>query len=175
VVSQDMVKSMAENPIIFACANPVPEISYDAVKEVRPNAIMGTGRSDFPNQINNVLGFPFIFRGALDVRATEINEEMKLAAATALAQLAKEPVPDYVLQAYGLKKMEFGIDYIIPKPVDLRLIEFESAAVAEAAMKTGVAKQPIKDMNAYRASLRERINVSRKRLDAYVQSYPQIF
>ncbi len=175
VVTQDMVKAMAKNPIIFACANPVPEISYTDAKAVRPDAIMGTGRSDFPNQINNVLGFPFIFRGALDVMATEINEDMKLAAAKALAALAKEPVPDYVLKAYGVDKLEFGIDYIIPKPVDLRLIEFESAAVAEAAMATGVAKKPIADMDAYRASLRERIAASRKRLDAYVQTYPQIF
>jgi len=136
---------------------------------------MGTGRSDYPNQINNVLGFPFIFRGALDVMATEINEEMKLAAAKALARLAKEPVPDYVLKAYGVDKLEFGIDYIIPKPVDLRLIEFESAAVAQAAMDTGVARKPIADMEAYRASLRERIAASRKRLDAFVQTYPQIF
>ena len=175
MVTPDMVKSMAKNPIIFACANPVPEIPYPDAKAVRPDAIMGTGRSDYPNQINNVLGFPFIFRGALDVMATEINEEMKLAAAKALAELAKQPVPDYVLQAYGVDKLEFGIDYIIPKPVDLRLIEFESAAVAQAAMDTGVAKKPITDMDAYRASLRERITASRQRLDAYVKSYPQIF
>ena len=175
MVTPDMVKSMAKNPIIFACANPVPEIPYPDAKAVRPDAIMGTGRSDYPNQVNNVLGFPFIFRGALDVMATEINEEMKLAAAKALAELAKQPVPDYVLQAYGVDKLEFGIDYIIPKPVDLRLIEFESAAVAQAAMDTGVAKKPITDMDAYRASLRERITASRQRLDAYVKSYPQIF
>lgn len=175
LVTQDMVKSMAKDPIIFACANPVPEISYTDAKAVRPDAIIGTGRSDFPNQINNVLGFPFIFRGALDVMATEINEEMKLAAAKALARLAKEPVPDYVLKAYNADKMEFGPDYIIPKPVDLRLIEFESAAVAEAAMKTGVARKPIADMDAYRALLRKRIEASRKRLDAFVQTYPQIF
>ncbi|NCD26357.1 MAG: malate dehydrogenase, partial [Deltaproteobacteria bacterium] len=175
VVSQDMVKSMGAHPIIFACANPNPEITYTDAKAARPDAIMGTGRSDFPNQINNVLGFPFIFRGALDVMATGINEEMKLAAAKALAALAKEPVPDYVVKAYGVDKLEFGIDYIIPKPVDLRLIEFESAAVAQAAMDTGVARKPITDMNAYRASLRERIAASRKRLDAFVQTYPQIF
>jgi malate dehydrogenase (oxaloacetate-decarboxylating)(NADP+) len=175
VVDKDMVKSMAKDPIIFACANPVPEISYDDAKEARPDAIMATGRSDYPNQINNVLGFPFIFRGALDVMATDINEEMKMAAAKALAELAKQPVPDYVLEAYGLDKLEFGVDYIIPKPVDLRLIEFESAAVAQAAMDTGVAKKPIADMDAYRASLRERIAKSRERLDAFVKSYPQIF
>lgn len=175
VVSQDMVRSMAVSPIIFACANPVPEISYTEAKEARPDAIMATGRSDFPNQINNVLGFPFIFRGALDVRATEINEEMKLAAAKALAELAKQPVPEYVLRAYGVDALEFGIDYIIPKPVDLRLIEFESAAVAQAAMDTGVAQKPIPDMDAYRALLRERINKSRARLESHVASYPQIF
>ncbi len=175
VVSQDMVRSMARSPIIFACANPIPEISYTEAKEARPDAIMATGRSDFPNQINNVLGFPFIFRGALDVRATEINEEMKLAAAKALAELAKQPVPEYVLRAYGVDALEFGIDYIIPKPVDLRLIEFESAAVAQAAMDTGVAQKPIPDMDAYRALLRERINKSRARLESHVASYPQIF
>lgn len=175
VVSKDMVKGMAKDPIIFACANPVPEISYTDAKEARPDAIMATGRSDYPNQINNVLGFPFIFRGALDVMATNINEEMKMAAAKALADLAKQPVPDYVLEAYGVDKLEFGIDYIIPKPVDLRLIEFESAAVAQAAMDTGVARKPIADMDAYKASLRERITKSRERLDAFVKSYPQIF
>jgi malate dehydrogenase (oxaloacetate-decarboxylating)(NADP+) len=136
---------------------------------------MATGRSDYPNQINNVLGFPFIFRGALDVMATDINEDMKMAAAKALAEVAKQPVPDYVLEAYGLDKLEFGVDYIIPKPVDLRLIEFESAAVAQAAMDTGVAKKPIADMDAYRAALRERIAKSRERLNAFVNSYPQMF
>lgn len=175
LVSQDMVKSMAQNPIIFACANPVPEISYPEAREARPDAIVATGRSDYPNQINNVLGFPFIFRGALDVRATEINEEMKLAAAKALADLAKQPVPEYVLAAYGVNSLVFGQDYIIPKPVDLRLIECESAAVAQAAMDTGVARQPIADMNAYRQELRERIHAARARLEAHVASYAQIF
>ncbi len=175
LVTPDMIAAMAKEPIIFACANPVPEIGYHEAKAVRPDAIMGTGRSDFPNQINNVLGFPFIFRGALDVRATTINEPMKLAAARALAALAKEPVPDEVLAAYGLSHLAFGPEYIIPKPVDLRLMEFESAAVAQAAMDTGVARTPIADMTAYRASLRERIQTSRARLDAFMQSYPQIF
>ncbi|BDV00284.1 malate dehydrogenase [Thermodesulfomicrobium sp. WS] len=175
VVTPDMVASMAKDPIIFACANPVPEIGYHEAKAVRPDAIMGTGRSDYPNQINNVLGFPFIFRGALDVRATTINESMKLAAARALAALAKKPVPEYVLAAYGVDKLTFGPDYIIPKPVDLRLMEFESAAVAQAAMDTGVARAPIADMAAYRAQLRERITASRARLDAFMRSYPQIF
>lgn len=175
VINQDMVRAMAKNPIIFACANPVPEISYEEAKVVRPDAIMGTGRSDFPNQINNVLGFPFIFRGALDVRAAEINEEMKLAAARALANLAKEPVPDYVCQAYTVDKLDFGLDYILPKPVDLRLIEFVSTAVAQSAMDTGVAKKPIMNMDAYRTQLKERILTSRKRLEDFVHTYPQIF
>ncbi|MDY0276100.1 MAG: malic enzyme-like NAD(P)-binding protein [Desulfomicrobium sp.] len=175
VINQDMVRAMAKNPIIFACANPVPEISYEEAKAVRPDAIMGTGRSDFPNQINNVLGFPFIFRGALDVRAAEINEEMKLAAARALANLAKEPVPDYVCQAYTVDKLDFGLDYILPKPVDLRLIEFVSTAVAQSAMDTGVAKKPIMNMDAYRTQLKERILTSRKRLEDFVHTYPQIF
>lgn len=175
VINQDMVRAMAKNPIIFACANPVPEISYEEAKAVRPDAIMGTGRSDFPNQINNVLGFPFIFRGALDVRAAEINEEMKLAAARALANLAKEPVPDYVCQAYTVDKLDFGLDYILPKPVDLRLIEFVSTAVAQSAMNTGVAKKPIMNMDAYRTQLKERILTSRKRLEDFVHTYPQIF
>jgi len=175
VINQDMVRAMAKNPIIFSGANPVPEISYEEAKVVRPDAIMGTGRSDFPNQINNVLGFPFIFRGALDVRAAEINEEMKLAAARALANLAKEPVPDYVCQAYTVDKLDFGLDYILPKPVDLRLIEFVSTAVAQSAMNTGVAKKPIMNMDAYRTQLKERILTSRKRLEDFVHTYPQIF
>jgi malate dehydrogenase (oxaloacetate-decarboxylating)(NADP+) len=174
MVTQDMVKGMAENPIIFACANPVPEISYDEVKTVRPDAIMGTGRSDFPNQINNVLGFPFIFRGALDVNATAINEEMKVAAAHALADLAKQPVPQYILDAYGVDSMEFGIDYIIPKPLDLRLIEFESAAVAQAAMDSGVARAP-RDIAEYKEELRNRLAASQERVSAYINSYDQQF
>ncbi|MBI9109773.1 malic enzyme-like NAD(P)-binding protein [Maridesulfovibrio ferrireducens] len=170
IVSKDMVKSMADSPIIFACANPDPEISYTDAKEARPDAIMGTGRSDYPNQVNNVLGFPFIFRGALDVRATTINEEMKIAAANALAALAKEPTPDYVCEAYGVDKLEFGIDYIIPKPLDLRLIEFESAAVAQAAMDTGVAQITI-DIEEYKKELRERLAASRTRVNDFIESY----
>ncbi len=170
IVSKDMVKSMADSPIIFACANPDPEITYTDAKEARPDAIMGTGRSDYPNQVNNVLGFPFIFRGALDVRATSINEEMKIAAANALAALAKEPAPDYVCKAYGVDKLEFGIDYIIPKPLDLRLIEFESAAVAQAAMDTGVAQITL-DIEEYKKELRERLAASRVRVTDFIESY----
>ena len=170
MVSKDMVKSMADHPVLFACANPVPEISYPDAKEARPDAIMATGRSDYPNQVNNVSGFPFIFRGALDVRASVINEEMKLAAAKALAVLAKEPVPDYVLEAYGAKEFKFGIDYIIPKPLDLRLIEYVAGAVAETAIITGVAKQNI-DLKTYRESLRNRLAASRKRMEGVLQGY----
>ncbi len=172
VVSQDMVKSMhVKCPIIFACANPDPEISYPDAKAARPDAIMGTGRSDYPNQVNNVIGFPFIFRGALDVRATAITEGMKIAAAHAIAKLAKEPVPDYVLQAFGVKELKFGIDYIIPKALDLRLIEWVASAVAEAAMKEGVAKKPVKDLAAYRAELGKRLGASRDRIETMVKSY----
>jgi malate dehydrogenase (oxaloacetate-decarboxylating)(NADP+) len=171
MVTQDMVKGMAKDPIIFACANPDPEITYDDAKAARPDAIMGTGRSDYPNQINNVLGFPFIFRGALDVSATDINEDMKLAASRALAELAKEPVPDYVKEAYGVQDMEFGLDYIIPKPLDLRIIEWESAAVAQAAMDTGAATRRIDDMEAYKQALRERLAASRGRIETFVKSF----
>ncbi len=150
LVSQDMVKSMAERAIVFAMANPDPEIGYDEAREVRPGIIMATGRSDFPNQVNNVLGFPFIFRGALDVRATSINEEMKVAATHALASLARRgDVPKLVLDAYGLESLEFGPDYIIPKPMDPRVLVEESLAVAQAAMDTGVALQPLSDLDAY--------------------------
>ena len=143
MVTGEQIKAMAENPIIFACANPVPEIMPEVVAEARPDAIMATGRSDYPNQVNNVLGFPFIFRGALDVRAKVINEEMKLAAAKALAGLAKEPVTQEVLDAYGLDSLEFGKEYIIPKAVDSRLLGAVSTAVAQAAIDTGVARQPL--------------------------------
>ena len=142
MVSGEQIKTMADKPIVFACANPVPEIMPDVVAEARPDAIMATGRSDFPNQVNNVLGFPFIFRGALDVRATRINEEMKLAAAKALAELAKEPVTQEVLDAYGVDSMEYGPDYIIPKATDSRLLGAVSGAVAKAAVDTGVAQKP---------------------------------
>ncbi|HDZ56797.1 MAG TPA: malate dehydrogenase [Pseudomonas xinjiangensis] len=136
------LKLMAENPIVFACSNPDPEIDPALAHASRPDVIMATGRSDYPNQVNNVLGFPFIFRGALDVRATRINEEMKIAAVHAIRKLAKEPVPEYVSQAYGGIKLEFGRDYIIPKPMDVRLIEEVPAAVAQAAIDSGVATRP---------------------------------
>jgi malate dehydrogenase (oxaloacetate-decarboxylating)(NADP+) len=153
----EWVKNMAKQPIIFAMANPVPEIMPDLAKEVRPDAIIATGRSDFPNQVNNVLGFPFIFRGALDVRATAINEEMKIAAARAIAELARERVPEEVAAAYG-KHQQFGPEYIIPAPFDPRLLEVVSAAVAKAAMDSGVADRPIEDFDEYRLSLRSRLN-----------------
>jgi len=153
VVTKDMVKSMADKPIIFAMANPDPEITYPDAVDARKDVIMATGRSDYPNQVNNVLGFPFIFRGALDVRATAINETMKVAAAHALADLAKEDVPDSVCRAYGVPKFTFGPEYIIPKPFDPRVLLWEAPAVAKGAMETGVATQPIEDFNKYRDSL----------------------
>jgi malate dehydrogenase (oxaloacetate-decarboxylating)(NADP+) len=156
VVTQDMVRSMAERPVIFAMANPDPEIRYDLAKEARPDAIVATGRSDYPNQVNNVLGFPFIFRGALDVQARHINDEMKLAATRALAALAREDVPDSVLRAYNLESLKFGPDYIIPKPFDPRVLLWEAPAVAEAAMRTGVARRQI-DLDAYREQLEARL------------------
>lgn len=159
-LSKDMIKAMAKKPIIFAMANPDPEITPEDVKSVRPDAIVATGRSDYPNQVNNVLGFPYIFRGALDVRATTINEEMKIAAAEALAELAREDVPDEVAAAYGGNMPKYGPEYIIPAPFDPRLIEFIPAKVAEAAMKSGVARKEIEDMDAYRLSLRSRLNPS---------------
>lgn len=143
MVSQEQIKTMAADPVVFACANPVPEIMPEEVAAARDDAIIATGRSDFPNQVNNVLGFPFIFRGALDVRARRINEEMKLAAAKALADLAKEPVTQDVLDAYGLDSLEFGKDYIIPKAVDARLLGAVSTAVAQAAIDTGAADGPL--------------------------------
>ncbi|MEM6964820.1 MAG: NADP-dependent malic enzyme [Bacteroidota bacterium] len=157
ILSQAMVKTMANDPVIFAMANPTPEISYDDAKAARPDCIMATGRSDYPNQVNNVLGFPFIFRGALDVRATEINEEMKLAAVRALADLAKKPVPDIVNIAYGDANLSFGKNYIIPKPVDPRLISTVAPAVARAAIETGVAQNPIADWEAYAVALENRL------------------
>jgi len=164
-VTPDMVRSMADRPIIFAMANPDPEIMPEAVRAVRSDAIIATGRSDYPNQVNNVLGFPYIFRGALDCRATKINEEMKLAAANALAQLAREAVPDEVAAAYGGSRV-FGPDYIIPAPFDPRLIEAVPAAVAQAAMDSGVAKKPIFDMDSYRMTLRARLNPTSSALAA---------
>jgi malate dehydrogenase (oxaloacetate-decarboxylating)(NADP+) len=157
-VTQDMVKSMADQPIIFAMANPDPEITPEDARAVRPDAIIATGRSDYPNQVNNVLGFPFIFRGALDVRATAINDAMKIAAAEALAALAREDVPDEVAAAYSGQRLRYGPDYIIPAPFDPRLIWAVPSAVAQAAMDSGVARKPIPDMAAYKRALRGRLN-----------------
>lgn len=166
LLTPEMVKTMAPKPFICAMANPDPEILPHVAREARPDAIVATGRSDFANQVNNVLGFPFIFRGALDVRARKINEEMKLAACHALSRLAREDVPDGVLRAYGLKHLRFGPDYIIPKPFDPRVLTWESSAVAEAAIRTGVAQKPIADMQAYR----ERLEASQSRSQEFMQS-----
>ena len=160
VLKDEMLKSMAKNPIVFALANPNPEIAYDQAKSVRDDVVMATGRSDFPNQINNVLGFPFIFRGAMDVRATIINDEMKIAASRALAELAKEPVPEEVNIAFQVQNLKFGKDYFIPKPTDPRLIERVAPAVAKAAMDTGVAKKPILNWDAYIEELRNRLGLT---------------
>jgi malate dehydrogenase (oxaloacetate-decarboxylating)(NADP+) len=154
--------NMAKDPIVFALANPNPEIAYEVAREARKDALLATGRSDHPNQVNNVLGFPYIFRGALDVRATEINEEMKLAAVRALANLAKEAVPDMVVKAYGTDKLQFGREYLIPKPLDPRLITTVSPAVAKAAMDSGMAKLPITDWGAYHVELQKRIGIDQK-------------
>ena len=159
VLTPEMVKGMAKNPIVFAMANPDPEITYEAATAARKDVIMATGRSDYPNQVNNVLGFPYIFRGALDVRATSINEQMKLAAVRALADLAKTPVPDIVNLAYNQKNMSFGPDYIIPKPVDPRLLATVAPAVAKAAIESGVAQHPITNWEAYRVSLNKRLGL----------------
>jgi len=161
VVKKDMVKGMAKNPIVFAMANPDPEIMYDDAVSVRDDIIMATGRSDFPNQVNNVLGFPFIFRGALDVRAMKINEEMKLAATAALARLAKEKVPEMVIKAYGGEEFSFGKEYIIPKPFDPRVLWYVAPAVAKAAIDSGVAKITEKDWDAYEEELKERLGLSK--------------
>ncbi|MGE5360457.1 MAG: NADP-dependent malic enzyme [Bacteroidales bacterium] len=162
LMTPEMLLSMAERPIVFAMANPDPEIPYDVAVATRPDVIMATGRSDYPNQVNNVLGFPFIFRGALDVRATAITDEMKLAASKALAALAKEDVPESVLKAYGVKSMSFGKEYLIPKPFDPRVLTWEAPAVAKAAMECGVARKPIADFDAYRESLERIMGPSRK-------------
>ena len=158
-VTQEMVKSMAKNPIVFAMANPDPEISWEDATGARKDVIMATGRSDYPNQVNNVLGFPYIFRGALDVRATQINEAMKLAAVKALAELTKTPVPDIVTMAYNEKNMAFGAEYIIPKPLDPRLLATVAPAVAKAAMESGVAQQPINDWDSYLTNLNKRLGL----------------
>ncbi len=162
VLTQDMIRSMADAPIVFALANPVPEISYEDAMASRPDVLMSTGRSDYPNQINNVIGFPYIFRGALDVHATAINEEMKMAAVLAIAELAKQPVPDVVNDVYHVNNLTFGPDYFIPKPVDPRLITEVSAAVAKAAMESGVARKQITDWNAYKNQLREMLGQETK-------------
>ena len=162
ILSKEMILSMNSNPIVFALANPVPEISYEDAIEARPDVIMSTGRSDYPNQINNVIGFPYIFRGALDVHAKAINEEMKLAAVHAIAELAKQPVPDVVNEVYHVNELSFGPKYFIPKPVDPRLITVVSAAVAKAAMDSGVARTPIKDFDAYKDRLMQMLGQETK-------------
>jgi len=158
LVSQEMVKSMRSEPIIFAMANPDPEITFDLAKAACPDGIVATGRSDYPNQINNVLGFPFIFRGALDVFARAINDDMKIAASMALSALAKEDVPASVLKAYKLDHLSFGKDYIVPKPLDPRVCLWEAPAVAKAAMQSGVARKQI-DIDAYAKSLQDRLSL----------------
>jgi malate dehydrogenase (oxaloacetate-decarboxylating)(NADP+) len=157
LLTEDMLKTMGPRPVLFAMANPNPEISPERARQARPDAIVATGRSDYPNQVNNVLGFPFIFRGALDVRASTINEEMKVAAVHALADLAKDEVPDSVRRAYGGVELKFGPDYIIPKPFDPRVLVRESSAVAKAAMESGVAGLKV-DLEAYGERLRNRLN-----------------
>ncbi|MCK9208732.1 MAG: NADP-dependent malic enzyme [Salinivirgaceae bacterium] len=173
IMSKKMVQSMANDPIVFAMANPTPEISYEDAMDARKDIIMATGRSDYPNQINNVLGFPYIFRGALDVRATVINEEMKKAATYALAELAKKEVPEKVNAAYNSKNLTFGRDYIIPKPLDPRLITEVAPAVARAAMETGVAKNPIKDWDAYRIKLMKQMGIYNKLTDTIITKAKQ--
>ena len=176
VLSKEMVKSMAKDPIIFALANPVPEISYEDAMEARPDVLMSTGRTDYPNQINNVIGFPYIFRGALDVHATAINEEMKMAAVHAIADLAKQPVPDVVNDVYKVNNLHFGRDYFIPKPVDPRLISEVSAAVAKAAIESGVARKTISNWEEYKNSLSVLLGQETKltqKLYATAASHPQ--
>ena len=166
IVTQDMVRSMADDPIVFAMANPDPEIPYPEAKAARSDLIMATGRSDFPNQVNNVLGFPFIFRGALDVRAKGVSEGMKIAAARALADLAKEPVPDSVLRAYNLERLSFGPDYLIPKPFDPRVLWTVAPAVAGTAMEEGLARRPIEDFDDYKSQLQTRFRASHSLINA---------
>lgn len=176
ILSKEMIRSMAANPIVFALANPVPEISYEDALDSRPDVIMSTGRSDYPNQINNVIGFPYIFRGALDVHAKAINEEMKMAAVVAIADLAKQPVPDIVNEVYHINDLSFGPEYFIPKPVDPRLITEVSAAVAKAAVESGVARTPIKDWAAYKEELRQLLGQESKftrSLHATAARHPQ--
>ena len=169
IMTAGMLSSMGNDPIVFALANPDPEIAYDLAVNTRDDVIMATGRSDHPNQVNNVLGFPYIFRGALDVRSTAINEEMKMAAVKALTVLAKQPVPLVVLKAYGAKSLKFGKEYLIPKPFDPRLITAVSPAVAKAAMDSGVARIDIKDWEAYKMELEERIGTDRRFITRIVE------
>jgi malate dehydrogenase (oxaloacetate-decarboxylating)(NADP+) len=157
IVTGEMLARMRQAPVIFAMANPDPEIRYEVARQARPDAILGTGRSDYPNQVNNLLGFPYIFRGALDVRARAINDAMKIAASNALARLAKEPVPAEVLKAYGLEQLEFGKDYVVPKPLDRRVCLWEAPAVAQAALESGAARRPL-DAAAYRLALAARLH-----------------
>ncbi len=173
IVTPEMLKSMAKNPIVFALANPDPEIAYDLAMKTRDDVVMATGRSDHPNQVNNVLGFPYIFRGALDVRATEINEEMKLAAVKSIADLTKEQVPDMVLKAYGAKNIKFGKEYLIPKPMDPRLITTISPAVAKAAMDSGVAGDGISDWKKYEEELLERVGIDQRLVSRLVNRAKQ--
>jgi malate dehydrogenase (oxaloacetate-decarboxylating)(NADP+) len=173
VVTKDMVRSMAKDPIIFAMANPDPEITFEDALDARKDVVMATGRSDYPNQVNNVLGFPFIFRGALDCMATAINDEMKLAASHALATLAKEDVPDSVIKAYGGERIRFGRNYIIPKPLDPRVLLWEAPAVAKAAMATGVARQKIEDLDAYRDALESRFGRSKQMMRVFIHKAQQ--
>ena len=170
-LTPEMLRTMAENPIVMALANPDPEIAYPLAMETRPDCIMGTGRTDFPNQINNLSGFPYIFRGSLDVYATEINEAMKIAAAEALAALAKEPVPAEVCSAYNVDSLEYGFDYIIPKPLDPRILTCITPAVAKAAMDTGVARKRIEDLDGYARELERRVKASHDRIRPFVASY----
>jgi len=156
IVTPEMLRRMRAQPVIFTMANPDPEISYELAQQARPDALLGTGRSDYPNQVNNLLCFPFLFRGALDVRATTINDEMKVAASQALAALAHEEVPAEVLKAYGLKRLEFGKDYVLPKPLDRRVCLWEAPAVAQAAMRSGAARLSL-DLNDYQKALAERL------------------
>ena len=171
LLKPDMVRSMAPSPIIFACANPDPEITYQEAKAVRPDCIMGSGRSDWPNQVNNVSCFPYIFRAALDMQATSINEAMKIAASRALADLARCPVPQEVIDANGGVPLEFGPDYVIPKPFDPRMITYLCPAIAEASVISGVAKVPLPDMDSYRAQLQSRVTKVRERTHSLVNSY----
>ena len=171
LLKPEMVSSMAPNPIIFACANPDPEITYSEAKQVRPDCIMGSGRSDWPNQVNNVSCFPYIFRAALDMHATSINEAMKIAASRALADLARQPVPTEVVHANGGVPLRFGADYVIPKPFDPRMITYLCPAIAQAAVISGVAQRDLPDLDLYRQELQERVRRVRERTRTLVRSY----